>query len=76
MDTIDLMPADKESFKFRLRRMNYDADETASVLSPDAISQPLYAAYNINTPDTVVNDFREALKAMGSISLPAEETIN
>ncbi len=61
---IDLMPIDMASFKYRMDNLNLPIDAVEEVITLSDISHPLYMAFNQQTPDAVVNAFREALDAV------------
>jgi len=61
---IDLMPIDTASFNYRMENLNLPIDAVEEVLTLSDISDPLYMAFNRQTPDAVVNAFREALDAV------------
>ena len=58
---IDMIPVDAQSFKYRATKLGYSTNEVEEVITLTDISRPLYLAFNKDTPDNVVEAFRQAL---------------
>lgn len=57
----DLMPSDRNAMDYRLEKMGLGPDAMVPVLAVEELSNPLYAAFNKDTADSIVERFRGAL---------------
>lgn len=58
---IDLMPAEINSFRYRVNQLGFDMADFEVALPLHEISRPLYLAFQKDTPDELVVRFRDAL---------------
>ncbi|MCW9034399.1 MAG: transporter substrate-binding domain-containing protein [Rhodospirillales bacterium] len=58
----DLMASDWSSMEYRLNKFGITKDKLVSVFFMEELSKPLYAAFNRETNDRIVEKFREALR--------------
>ncbi|SJZ94385.1 amino acid ABC transporter substrate-binding protein, PAAT family (TC 3.A.1.3.-) [Oceanospirillum multiglobuliferum] len=61
---IDLMPAELNSFRYRVSKLGYQQDDFEVAYELSEISNPLYLAFSKGTPDELVVRFREALSKL------------
>lgn len=61
---LDLLPSDSRALYHRLEKMGIPKDSVVPVLPLTEISRPLYFAFNKDTPDALVEEFRKALNAL------------
>ena len=61
---LDLLPSDVRSMRYRLEKLGLPADSVVAALPLPEISRPLYFAFNRDTPDALVTEFRQALSAL------------
>lgn len=59
---IDLMPAEINSFHYRVRRLGYSDDDFEEAWDLEAISRPLYIAFSKGTPPEQVEHLRRTLE--------------
>lgn len=58
---IDLMPAEINSFHYRVQRLGYSPDDFAQAWTLDAISKPLYLAASRNTSPELIERIQQAM---------------
>lgn len=61
---LDLLPSDVRSMEYRLNKLGLPQDSVVQALPLPDISHPLYFAFNRDTPDALVSEFRRALEAL------------
>lgn len=61
---LDLLPSDVRSMMYRLGRLGLPHAAVTEALPLPEISHPLYFAFNRDTPDSVVDAFRQALNTL------------
>lgn len=61
---LDLLPSDVRSMIYRLDRLGLPPTAVVEALPLPDISRPLYFAFNRDTPDSIVETFRQALSTL------------
>lgn len=61
---IDLMPAELNSFRYRVGKLGYQQEDFEIAYELSEISKPLYLAFSLGTPETIVAEFQAALKKL------------
>lgn len=61
---LDLLPSDIRSMMYRLHKLGLPQTAVTEALPLPEISRPLYFAFNRDTPDEIVEEFRRALDTL------------